>query len=505
MLVDIRTKIYNLKDNPTLLSVLLISGLTLGSKVLGFARNIVLTKYDPIFADIFANADKISGVIITIFLTGALASSVLPMASKILIQKSEKELEKYFGVILAILIGFLFLVCGTTWIATPWILENVNKDIWDGYQAKGYMEQYILVSRLSLVTCFNFGLQGLFGVILNLKKRFFIFALSGIVTNLGCIGGGLLGLQLAKQSMVPMITGLILGGTISTLLYIWETKRSGFYISNQNENTSDGHLERSERSSVEGQVTSRIEEENQEVKIPTWITKIDDTIFSLQESYKTYNSEIFSTIKSMLPRFLILDALLIASISLLKIQNLDGQAITFEIATSIQAVFFIFVTALGTIFFPNLSETLQNKSNNQEMFWNQLIKYLKNAMILGFCLSLASIIFSPIIVYVFQILGKNQSYLQSVVGLVQVGSFALFFQSIKEILSKYMFTKEKIVAPVVIAIIALIVQVLYIFGLNSLRLLDINGILMTSLIVNYMIWSLLGMVVVRRDYKNFNV
>jgi peptidoglycan biosynthesis protein MviN/MurJ (putative lipid II flippase) len=236
MLSDIRAKIYRLKDNPTLLSVLLISGLTLGSKVLGFARNIVLTKYDPIFADIFANADKISGTIITIFLTGALASSVLPVASKILIQKNEKELEKYFGVILAILIGFLFLVCMGVWIATPWILENINKDIWNSYFSKGYLDQYILVSRLSLVTCFNFGLQGLFGVILNIKKRFFIFALSGIITNLGCIGGGLLGLQLSKQSMIPMISGLILGGTISTLLYIWETKKSGFYSQNNNSN-----------------------------------------------------------------------------------------------------------------------------------------------------------------------------------------------------------------------------------------------------------------------------
>jgi peptidoglycan biosynthesis protein MviN/MurJ (putative lipid II flippase) len=505
MLSDIRAKIYSLKDNPTLLSVLLISGLTLGSKVLGFARNIVLTKYDPIFADIFANADKISGTIITIFLTGALASSVLPVASKILIQKNEKELEKYFGVILALLIGFLFLVCMGVWIATPWILENINKVIWNSYLTKGYLDQYILVSRLSLVTCFNFGLQGLFGVILNIKKRFFIFALSGIITNLGCIAGGLLGLQLAKQSMVPMISGLILGGTISTLLYVWETKKSGFY--SQNNNSNEARLQENwevANPTKAFESKQNMIEETQEIQIPHWITKIDNLQFTLQDNFQTYKPEIISTIKSMLPRFLILDALLVASLALLKIQKIDGQAITFEIATSIQAVFFIFVTALSTIFFPNLSETLQNKSNNQEMFWNQLTKYLKNAMILGFVLSIAAIIFSPVVVYVFQILGKNQPYLQSVVGLVQIGAFALFFQSIKEILSKYMFTKEKIIAPVAVAIAALNCQLIYIFGLNSLQILDINIILMTSLIVNYMTWSLLGMYIVRLDYRNLS-
>lgn len=498
MLQTLRSKLSQIKDNPTLLSVVLISSLVLGSKVLGFARTIILTKYDPIYADIFANGDKISGTIITIFLTGALASSVLPVASKVL-QKGNKELQGYFSVILALLIAFLFTICGLTFVFTPAILENINIDTWNKIKEAKAIDQYIWVSRLSILTCFNFGLQGLFGVILNLKKRFLVFSLTGIVTNVGCIAGGLIGLKFFPNNILPLVIGLIIGGTISTILYIWEVNKSGFRIFNLSNTQIDHHLERSERSRLVSLENSSFKESVNQP--PTWISNLDNSISELKTNYKTYRSEVLSTLKTMLPRFFIIDGLLIASIAIFNIQNAEGQAIAFELATSIQAVFFIFVSALGTIFFPNLSETLQNKSLNKNVFWDQLTKYLKNAIGLGFLISVVAILFSPLIITIFEILGKKQTYYNDVIYLVQIGAFALFFQSIREILSKYMFTKEKVFMPVILSLSAMAAQVVYIYGLNSFIELDKNVIVITSLMINYMVWSILGMVVVRRDYK----
>jgi peptidoglycan biosynthesis protein MviN/MurJ (putative lipid II flippase) len=496
MLQTLRSKLYTIKDNSTLLSVMLISSLVLGSKVLGFARNIILTKYDPIYADIFANGDKISGTIITIFLTGALASSVLPVVSKVLINKGDQELQKYFSLVLALLISFLFIICGLTFIFTPLILQSINIDTWNKIKEAGALDQYIWVSRLSILTCFNFGLQGLFGVILNLKKRFFIFSLTGIVTNLGCIAGGLIGLKFFPNNVLPLVLGLILGGTISTVLYIIEVNKSGFTIFDSTKSSSDRHCERlSEESPAVRLEISRREQ------TPTWITKLDNSTSELKSNYQTYRLELISILKTMLPRFFIIDGLLVASIAIFKIQNVIGQATAFELATSIQAVFFIFVSALGTIFFPNLSETLQNKKLDKNVFWDQLTKYLKNAIGLGFILSIATIFLSPLVMIVFEILGKKQAYYSDVIYLVQIGAFALFFQSVREILSKYMFTKEKVFMPVILSLSAMTAQVVYICSLNVWTDIDKNVIVITSLIINYMIWSILGMLVVRRDYK----
>ena len=499
MLKVIQSKLTQIKGNPTLLSVLLISSLVLGSKVLGFARNIILTKYEPIYADIFANGDKISGTIITIFLTGALASSVLPTTSKVLINKGDQELQKFISVILALLIGFLFIICGLTFIFTPAILQSINADTWNKVSNAKALDQYIWVSRLSILTCFNFGLQGLFGVVLNLKKRFLIFSLTGIITNAGCIAGGLFGLKFFPNNVLPLVLGLILGGTISTILYIIEVKKS----------INECHLERvgsgfgfpkqslatiGERSPAVGLKDS----ENQQ--IPNWITNLDNYISELKSNFQTYRPEITSTLKTMLPRFFIIDGLLVASIAIFNIQNGEGQAIAFELATSIQAVFFIFVLALGTIFFPNLAETLQNQKVSKNVFWDQLIKYLKNAIVLGFIISIAAIFLSPLVIVIFEILGKKQAYYSDVIYLVQIGAFGLFFQSIREILSKYMFTKEKVFMPVILSLSAMFVQILYIYGLSLSTNLDKNVIVITSLMINYMIWSILGMIVLRKDY-----
>lgn len=488
----LQSRIFKFKNNPTLLSVSLISSLVLGSKVLGFARTILLTKYDPIYADIFANGDKISSIIITIFLTGALASSVLPVASKILINKGDQQLQKYFTVILSLLMVFLFIICGVTFIFTPIILQSINLDTWNKIKQTNALDQYIWVSRLSILTCFNFGLQGLFGVILNLKKRFFIFALTGIVTNLGCIAGGLIGLQLFPNNVLPLVFGLIIGGTISTMLYIIEVNRSGFQLFTPKVLTGDPHLEQSQRSSTVGQ------------QAPSWINSLDNAISDLKSNYKTYRPELISTFKTMFPRFFIIDGLLVASIAIFNIQNTQGQAVAFELATSIQAVFFIFVSALGTIFFPNLSETLQNKTLDKNAFWDQLTKYLKNAIGLGLLISIAAIFLSPLAFIIFEVLGKKQAYFKDVVYLVQIGAFALFFQSVREILSKYMFTAEKVFMPVILSLSAMIVQMVYIYALNNLTSIDKNVIVITSLMINYMIWSMLGMVVVRRDYRHYS-
>jgi peptidoglycan biosynthesis protein MviN/MurJ (putative lipid II flippase) len=495
MLTALKSKILTLKDNPTLLSVLLISSLVLGSKVLGFTRTILLTKYDPIYADIFANGDKISGTIITIFLTGALASSVLPVASKIM-QKGGQGLPKYFSVILALLIAFLIIICGLTFIFTPAILQSININTWNKIDEAKALDQYVWVSRLSILTCINFGLQGLFGVILNLKKRFLVFSLTGIITNLGCITGGLIGLRFLPNNVLPLVIGLVIGSTVSTFLYIKEANKSGFKPFNLSKFQSIRNLERSERSSVVG-FSSPTKDQP-----PTWITNLDNSISELKSNFTAYRPELISTFKTMVPRFFIIDGLLVASIAIFNIQNTQGQAIAFEMATSIQAVFFVFISALGTIFFPNLAETLQNKSLNKNVFWDQLTKYLKNAIGLGFAISVAAISLSPAVIIIFEILGRKQAYYSDVIYLVQIGAFALFFQSVREILSKYMFTKEKIFMPVILSLSAMAAQIIYIYSLNTLTDIDKNVIVITSLMINYMVWSILGMAVVRKDYKN---
>jgi peptidoglycan biosynthesis protein MviN/MurJ (putative lipid II flippase) len=151
------------------------------------------------------------------------------------------------------------------------------------------------------------------------------------------------------------------------------------------------------------------------------------------------------------------------------------------------------------VFFPDLSKTLNDKTLPLMAFWNKLSYYLKSAMVLGFCVSIVSIFATPLVLKLFEILGKGSSNQSYILALIQISSFRLFFQSIKEILDKYFYAKERRLQPMLLSVIGGISQVIFLFFGLWLGL-DAGILSMLVLMVYYFTWSLFATIFVRKDY-----
>ncbi len=455
MIQKLKKSIHKIKNSPTVISVLFITSLYMASRVLGFARSIFLYQYDKINADLFLfGTERISGTITAIFFMGALASSVLPVAGQILETKGDKEFNKFISLILVILTIFMTVVMGISCVFTPQLLEYLNPKLWQSAIENSLLDDYILISRLSFLVSINFGLQALFGVVLNLKNKFVVFSLAGIITNISCI----LGILYHKNDIIAITIGLVFGCSLSSVLYIASAIHGGF-------------------------------------DLPT----------DIWNGFTKYKTELVATLKSFVPRMFIVDGFTVSGLALGFLFQTSGQATAFDLATSIQGAFFVVITAIGIVFFPDLNKVLNNKNLPQSVFWNKLSSYLQKGIWLGLAVSVGSIVFSPVVIWFFELFGKGQNQGQYIILLVQVGAFRLFFQAIKEILDKYLYTKQKKLEPMILSLLAMTGQLIFLFLVSNLfsKDLDAGVVVVLSLVFYYMIWCILAMVLIRNDYQKY--
>ena len=192
--------------------------------------------------------------------------------------------------------------------------------------------------------------------------------------------------------------------------------------------------------------------------------------------------------------------MVIATLILNKTAENTRQIPSFDMATSIQGAFLIIVSSLGMVFFPDLSRILNDKTLGVVIFWEKIGKYLKIAMILGITISILATILSPIAMILIELLGKGQNNGVYIIQLVQVSSFRLFFQAIKEILDKYLYAKEKQWEPMFLSIAGIIGMVIF-YKVGSLFGPD-AGILATLVLTSYyLVWCVFAILIVRNDYK----
>ena len=425
------------------------------SRVLGFVRTILTyQKLSRLEADLLSNADKIPTLIATIFLMGTIFSSVLPVVSR-LEMDSRQKVNRYLSIITLTVAGFLVVGLGLCAISMEPLLELItSQSIIQKANYAGLWSMYILTARVALVIPLNFGIQAITGVLLNFNKRFLVFSLAGTIANFGSLAG----LFLANGEFIKVLIGMVIGSCLSSLLYIWACLKMDY--------------------------------------------KFNWQLFHpqvLMSEIQVFGAELKQTLKMFLPRLLLIDGFIIANLMIGKISTSSGQAFAFETAASIQSTFLIVITSLGMVFFPDLSRTLNDKSLGVMIFWEKLSKYLKTAIWLGIVISLLSTFGSQYVMKLFEMAGKGQDNAKYIVLLAQISSFRLFFQAIKEILDKYLYAKEKQWEPMWLSLLSVLGQ-LIVFCILWIMEIDAGILAMLVLTSYYMVWCVLAMFVVRRDY-----
>ncbi len=188
-------------------STLLVSSLTLFSRLLGFGRDMLIARYFGVNAetDAFFVAFRFPNFLRRLFAEGAFAQAFVPLLSEHKNQNLQSIVNKIAGHLALLLV--LLTVCGM--IVAPFL-------IW--LCAAGFdwqSEQHVLATRLLQIMLpygFFVTLVAFMGSILNAHTQFAIPAFTPALLNLSMIGATFWLSPYFSQSIFALAVGVLLGG-----------------------------------------------------------------------------------------------------------------------------------------------------------------------------------------------------------------------------------------------------------------------------------------------------
>ncbi len=444
--------------HPTSQSILLITVLLLLSRGLGFIRQVLIyQKMDQLSSDLLLSSLKIPETIISFLIMGTVASSVLPVATRI--EAKTKSLEKVsdyftlisfslFSLVIAIITGLVIFTREVlVWVTSPEILQL--------YQQSGVFEDYVWVTRILLTGPLLFAIQGVFGVYLTMKKQFLVYGSASLIYNLSTI----LALLLSQPNDYFVVAwGMTIGAAISSGLFIFTSWKNGLQL----------NLLRFFR--------------------------------SLRGIFKEHKADFVQTVRLFLPRILVLNGAVLANLIIVFIAQDKGQITALDIGLSIQALFLVLISAVGTVFFPDLAKLFHSTSGDLQAFWRKLFQYTEKVALLAWAGSIITFVCIPLVMWLFELFGKGQDNASYIILLARVATLGLLFQSINEILGKYFFVRERVWQPVLISISGTLVQLASIFWLLQMNW-DAGVATALALVFNNLAIMIVSLYLILVDYK----
>jgi len=198
-------------------STIFLSGALILSNILGLLR-------DRIFVwrfgagpelDAYYAAFRIPDLIFNLLVLGALFSAFIPVFTSYLANKQKDEAWHTANSLINIFTAGLFIICILAFILTPYLIILIAPGF---IHDPSKMQTTINLTRLMLITPVIFCLSNIFSGILNSFKRFFAYALTPVVYNLGIIFGAL---YLTKfYGIYGLALGVIIGAFLHFLIQI---------------------------------------------------------------------------------------------------------------------------------------------------------------------------------------------------------------------------------------------------------------------------------------------
>ncbi|XQW85999.1 murein biosynthesis integral membrane protein MurJ [Thalassotalea piscium] len=213
-------------------SGIIVSVMTLISRVLGLVRDVVIASFigASAAADVFFFANKIPNFLRRLFAEGAFAQAFVPVLaeyneqdiaegsdSKTHTRKLIAEVSGTLGVIVTV-ITLLGVICSPILVALfgfGWFLDWLN----DGEAA----EKFTLASVLLKITfpyLWFISLTALAGAVLNTLGKFAVAAFTPVLLNVCIIGIALVGQSWFSEPQYALAWGVFLGGVVQFLFQI---------------------------------------------------------------------------------------------------------------------------------------------------------------------------------------------------------------------------------------------------------------------------------------------
>lgn len=204
-------------------SGVIVSAMTLISRVLGLVREVVLANLlgAGMGADLFFVAQKIPNFLRRLFAEGAFAQAFVPVFAEYQLKRSQEEvlqlLNKVAGTLGLIVLGLTVLVL----IAAPWVTTVYAPGFRDD-PVKFELAVYML--RITFPYLLFISLTALAGSVLNTRNRFAVPAITPVFLNVCLIIAGVWVAPELDRQAVAMAWAVLIAGVVQlafNLPFLW--------------------------------------------------------------------------------------------------------------------------------------------------------------------------------------------------------------------------------------------------------------------------------------------
>ena len=199
---------------------------TMGSRVLGFLRDILIARYlgaSPA-GDAFFVAFKLPNLFRRLFAEGAFNLAFVPLFSSILKGEGRNAAKAFAADALAVLMGALLLMVVAAQIFMPWLMYAIAPGFADDPDK---FDLTVHLTRLTFPYLLFISLVSLMGGLLNSLDRFAAAAATPILLNI-CLIAAMLGFAHVMATPAHALAwGVAAAGAIQFLWLAWNCHRAG--------------------------------------------------------------------------------------------------------------------------------------------------------------------------------------------------------------------------------------------------------------------------------------
>ena len=208
-----------------------IGGLTLVSRILGFAREMMFARVmgATSAAEVFIWAFQLPNLLRRLLGEGAFSQGFVPLfARRIGKQGGLEDATRFAEEVQAVFLPFLILITALFVIAMPAVVLAVASDRWTGDPEKFAFTVYL--TQVTFPYLIFISMVSLFSGILNSLQRFVAAAFAPALLNIALLGALLLFPQGGPATAVAMAWAVLVGGVLQLALCIIATRRAGIRL-----------------------------------------------------------------------------------------------------------------------------------------------------------------------------------------------------------------------------------------------------------------------------------
>ena len=203
-----------------------VGGMTMLSRVLGYARDVVVASLFGATAgvDMFLLAFRIPNFLRRLFAEGAFSQAFVPILSEYKASRSPEEVKSLVDHVSGNLAAIVFLVTIAGILLAP-IIVLVFAPGYAGDATKHQMTTYML--RITFPYIFFIAITALMGGVLNTYKKFAAPAVAPVLLNLSIMGAAILLSPYTPNPHYSLAWGVLIGGVAQLLFQIPFLKKIG--------------------------------------------------------------------------------------------------------------------------------------------------------------------------------------------------------------------------------------------------------------------------------------